>query len=196
MCSPFITSHARAWQGLPWPRAAALPGEPLAAGLGWRFLPAGLERSSAAEAQQWGWPDTQIRSVTSFSQRLLAEREPGLVLGPAGDQMANVLISHCAVILHPNLAFHGSRSEMCTVKYKAKQNHSSVTCSDGNSGLLLSSRVLNSRRFLFGFISQTQHYLVLWFHPGHLVRRNIISLWQFLFSSSTLPHFLHLQWGD
>lgn len=85
---------------------------------------------------------------------------------------------------------------MWSVKYKAKQNHSSITCSDGNSGLLLSSRVLNSRHFLFGFISQTPHYLVLWFNPGHLVRRNIISLWQILFSSLTLPHFLSSQWGD
>lgn len=85
---------------------------------------------------------------------------------------------------------------MWSVKYKAKQNHSSVTCSDGNSGLLLSSRVPNSRHFLSGFISQTLHYLVLWFNPGHLVRSNIISLWQILFSSSTLPYFLSSQWGD
>lgn len=57
---------------------------------------------------------------------------------------------------------------MQNVKYKAKQNRSITTCSDGNSVLLLSSRVLNSRLFLFGFISQTLHYLV---------RRDIISLW-------------------
>lgn len=57
---------------------------------------------------------------------------------------------------------------MQNVKYKAEQNRSITTCSDGNSVLLLSSGVLNSRLSLFGFISQTLHYLV---------RRDIISLW-------------------